>query len=225
MEQAQGPVQAAVEMSSTPERTVETLRSIPDYVSMFGEAFPDADPVTFQNMARAIEAFEATLVTPNSPFDLYLGGDDIDQGLARFVSTEVLRTQRWDLQSDPNVFARLLAACETAKIQLSEADEAFIDLLEVDPVAPLMDTTIRLNQSQLASLVAGLTRRTFVLCDEVLSKAGCRASDVDVVFLAGGATHLRVIQEGVEAYFGREVRTDHNPMHVVALGAAQLAHT
>ena len=75
MEQAQGPVQAAVEMSSTPERTVETLRSIPEYVAMFGTAFPDdADPVTFENMARAIEAFEATLVTPNSPFDLYLSG-------------------------------------------------------------------------------------------------------------------------------------------------------
>ncbi len=77
MEQAQGPVQAAVEMSSTPERTVETLKSIPDYVAMFEETFPgEADPVTFENMARAIEAFEATLITPNSPFDKYLGGDE-----------------------------------------------------------------------------------------------------------------------------------------------------
>ena len=94
MEQAQGPVQAAVEMSSTPERTVETLRSIPAYVAMFGEAFPDdADPVTFANMARAIEAFEATLVTPNSPLDLYLGGndaaltDDEKTGLALFMDS------------------------------------------------------------------------------------------------------------------------------------------
>jgi len=76
-EQAQGPVQAAVEMSSTPERTVATLRSIPEYVALFGEAFPqDADPVTFENMARAIEAFEATLITPNAPFDRYLQGDE-----------------------------------------------------------------------------------------------------------------------------------------------------
>jgi len=81
MEQAQGPVQAAVEMSNTPERTVETLRSIPDYVAMFGEAFPaDADPVTFENMARAIEAFEATLITPNSPFDNYMSGDEAALG-------------------------------------------------------------------------------------------------------------------------------------------------
>jgi len=94
MEQAQGPVQAAVEMSSTPERTVETLRSIPAYVSMFADAFPDeTDPVTFANMARAIEAFEATLITPNSPFDRYLGGDDAaltddeKSGLALFMDS------------------------------------------------------------------------------------------------------------------------------------------
>ncbi len=35
-----GPVQAAVEMNSTPDRTVKTLRSIPDYVQKFKEAFP-----------------------------------------------------------------------------------------------------------------------------------------------------------------------------------------
>ena len=94
MEQAQGPVQAAVEMSSTPERTVETLQSIPDYVAMFEESFPgEADPVTFENMARAIEAFEATLITPNSPFDKYLGGDDAaltdgeKQGLGLFLDS------------------------------------------------------------------------------------------------------------------------------------------
>ena len=94
MEQAQGPVQAAVEMSSTPERTVETLKSIPQYVAMFEEAFPgEADPVTFENMARAIEAFEATLITPNSPFDLYLAGDDAaltdeeKDGLALFMDS------------------------------------------------------------------------------------------------------------------------------------------
>ncbi|UCG85683.1 MAG: cytochrome-c peroxidase [Gemmatimonadota bacterium] len=76
-EQAMGPVQAAVEMNSTPDRVVQTLQSIPEYVQLFEEAFPDeANPVTFENMARAIEAFEATLITPGSPFDRYLAGDE-----------------------------------------------------------------------------------------------------------------------------------------------------
>jgi cytochrome c peroxidase len=75
-EQAKGPVQAAVEMNSTPDRVVATLRSIPEYVVRFRAAFPgEGDPVTFDNMARAIEAYEATLVTPDSRFDRYLKGD------------------------------------------------------------------------------------------------------------------------------------------------------
>ncbi len=74
--QAKGPIQAGVEMANTPENVVLTLKSMPQYVAWFEGAFPgEADPVTFDNMARAIEAFEATLITP-APFDAYLNGDD-----------------------------------------------------------------------------------------------------------------------------------------------------
>ncbi len=74
-EQAKGPVQAAVEMNSTPERSVETLKSMPGYVEAFRRAFPgEKKPVPFDNMARAIEVFEATLLTPDAPFDRYLRG-------------------------------------------------------------------------------------------------------------------------------------------------------
>lgn len=76
-EQAKGPVQASVEMNATPEHVEETLRSIPAYVDMFAQAFPDEkEAVSFDNMAAAIEAFESTLVTPNSRFDQYLEGQD-----------------------------------------------------------------------------------------------------------------------------------------------------
>jgi cytochrome c peroxidase len=91
-EQAKGPVQAAVEMNSTRDRTIKTLTSIPQYVALFKKAFSESDPVTFDNVARAIEAFEATLVTPGSRFDQYLAGkaDALSasekQGLDLFLS-------------------------------------------------------------------------------------------------------------------------------------------
>lgn len=74
-QQAKGPVQASVEMNNTPEATIQVLKSMPEYVALFKKAFPVQGPVTFDNMAEAIEAFEATLLTPDSPFDLYLKGD------------------------------------------------------------------------------------------------------------------------------------------------------
>lgn len=74
--QAKGPVQAGVEMANTPSQVISTLKSMPQYTTWFKAAFPDeADPVTFDNFAKAIEAFEATLITP-APFDSFLNGDD-----------------------------------------------------------------------------------------------------------------------------------------------------
>ncbi|QSV46335.1 cytochrome-c peroxidase [Geobacter benzoatilyticus] len=90
--QAKGPVQASVEMNNKPENLVATLKSIPGYQPLFKKAFPgEADPVTFDNVARAIEVFEATLVTPDAPFDRYLNGNKKalsateEQGLALFL--------------------------------------------------------------------------------------------------------------------------------------------
>lgn len=76
-EQAKGPIQAAVEMNNTPGNVIITLKSMPQYVAMFSKAFPEAkDPVTFDNMAGAIEVFESTLLTPDSPFDRFLKEDE-----------------------------------------------------------------------------------------------------------------------------------------------------
>lgn len=75
-EQAKGPVQASVEMNNTPDLVLKTLNSMPEYVKLFKAAFPaDKDPVSFDNMARAIEVFEATLITPDARFDRYLKGN------------------------------------------------------------------------------------------------------------------------------------------------------
>lgn len=63
-------------MANTPEQVEVTLKSMPQYVEWFTASFPgEKEPVTFDNMAKAIEAFEATLLTP-APFDKYLNGDE-----------------------------------------------------------------------------------------------------------------------------------------------------
>lgn len=76
-EQAKGPIQASVEMANTPENAMAMVNSMPAYVEMFTEAFEgEAEPVTFGNLAKALEAFQATLLTP-APFDAFLNGDDL----------------------------------------------------------------------------------------------------------------------------------------------------
>ena len=74
--QAKGPVMNPVEMAMASEKqVVAVLKSMPEYVEAFRKAFPgEKDPVTYDNMAKAIGAFERKLVTP-SRWDRFLRGD------------------------------------------------------------------------------------------------------------------------------------------------------
>lgn len=75
-EQAKGPILNPKEMAMPSETfTVERIASIPEYVALFRKAFPgEVRPVTYNNIAKSIAAFERTLVTP-SRFDRFLKGD------------------------------------------------------------------------------------------------------------------------------------------------------
>ncbi len=91
--QAKGPILNPAEMAMGDSAEVLThLRSSPRYRAAFAEAFPgEAHPVTYDNVGRAIGAFERGLVTP-SRWDRYLQGDsaalDVTErrGLATFVA-------------------------------------------------------------------------------------------------------------------------------------------
>lgn len=93
-DQAKGPVLNPVEMAMADEASVvKVLKSIPGYAPLFKKAFPaNAEPITYDNMAKAIGAFERTLVTP-SRFDKFLSGDEKalndaeKKGLALYLDT------------------------------------------------------------------------------------------------------------------------------------------
>lgn len=57
------------------KEVIERLKSIPEYVELFKKAFPnEKDPVRYENVGKAIGAFERTLLTP-SRFDEFLKGN------------------------------------------------------------------------------------------------------------------------------------------------------
>ena len=57
------------------ESVEKVLRAYKEYETLFKAAFPsDKEPVTVDNFAKAIGAFERTLITP-APFDAFLKGD------------------------------------------------------------------------------------------------------------------------------------------------------
>lgn len=80
--QVLGPITSQIEMRGTTlaedqilDEVVRRLVGIPEYVALFRAAF-GAEGVTTSTMARALAAFERTLVPHDSSFDRYLAGDD-----------------------------------------------------------------------------------------------------------------------------------------------------
>ncbi|ABB43495.1 Cytochrome c peroxidase [Sulfurimonas denitrificans DSM 1251] len=71
--QAQGPMQAAPEMSATPEHVAAVVTSMPQYVADFKAAYGKDVKITFEKIADTIATFERTLVTP-SVYDDFLNG-------------------------------------------------------------------------------------------------------------------------------------------------------
>ena len=91
-EQAEGPIQAGVEMAMPIELAIETFKNIEGYQPYFEAAFPgEEDPITFENITKAIASFERTLITPDDGLDRYLRGDedalsdDAKRGMEIFV--------------------------------------------------------------------------------------------------------------------------------------------
>lgn len=73
-EQALGPIQSPEEMNQNLDELVQELNEIPGYVEQFQTIF--GTKVTQDGIAKALAAFQRTLITGPSPFDRYLSGDE-----------------------------------------------------------------------------------------------------------------------------------------------------
>lgn len=93
VEQAKETVENPIKMANHRDNLIQTLAEFPGYVERFFVAFPDANnPITFDNFAHAIAAFEATLITPTRFDEFLLGRQDaleLDEivGLRIFLDT------------------------------------------------------------------------------------------------------------------------------------------
>ncbi|MDZ4686146.1 MAG: cytochrome-c peroxidase [Planctomycetaceae bacterium] len=72
-EQALGPIQNPIEMKMSLDEVVGKVNKIPGYKDQFQKVF--GTDVTAENMARAIAAFERTVLSGDAPFDRFQAGD------------------------------------------------------------------------------------------------------------------------------------------------------
>ena len=107
-DQAKGPILNPIEMAMPhPDAAVKRIASVPGYAKQFAEVFGGDDPVTYDNIAKAIAAYERTLTTPNSRFDQYLKGKTTAlsrkevNGMETFVALGCVRCHRGPAMAGP----------------------------------------------------------------------------------------------------------------------------
>jgi cytochrome c peroxidase len=85
---------------------VAKLQANAEYRSLFAGAFGSAQPVSAENLGRAIAAFERTLLANNSPFDRYMRGDrsamteEQVSGMQRFERVGCIKCHNGPMFSD-----------------------------------------------------------------------------------------------------------------------------
>ena len=153
--------------------------------------------------------------------DTFLGGEDFDNRIVEYLTTEFKRDQGVDLTKDKLALQRLKEAAEKAKIELSSATQTEVNLpyITADASGP-KHLALKLSRAKLESLVDDLVQRTMEPCRKALKDAGVTAAEVDEVVLVGGMTRMPKVQEVVKAFFGKEPHKGVNPDEVVAIGAA-----
>ena len=146
--------------------------------------------------------------------DTRLGGDDIDDAIIALVTREIREAFGTALEFPPAARQALRNFAERAKITLSAADSA---TLEVSFGA---DRTYRrvLGRAEFETMIAPLVARTIDACRRAMRDAG--APEIDRVVLVGGSTRIPAVRDAVRAFFGREPYAALDPDQVVALGAA-----
>ncbi len=72
-EQALGPIEAKAEMDLKIDEAVSRIAKVKEYQQAFKKIYKSK--VTKENMAKAIAAFERTIIVDDTPFDRYISGD------------------------------------------------------------------------------------------------------------------------------------------------------
>ena len=153
--------------------------------------------------------------------DTFLGGEDFDMRILKYLTDEFKKDNSVDLSKDPLALQRLKEASEKAKIELSSTSETDINLpyITADASGP-KHLNVKLTRAKLEQLVDDLIERTIKPCENALQDAGLKASDIDEVILVGGMTRMPKVIETVKKLFGKEPNRSVNPDEVVAIGAA-----
>lgn len=180
-----------------------------------------------------VECFDNIIEIVAVAGDNYLGGDDIDQLIAKYFCeenglawkendalTQNCRTENNSTRIDLTIseYAALMQCAEDAKCRLEQENEVEL-VLEVSGKT----YTSKLNQDILFEICMPLFSRIKKLFIHILRDAQARVSDLDDLIMVGGSSRLTVVKRFLTELLGKEPIVLGETDKVVAMGAGVYA--
>ncbi len=169
-----------------------------------------------------LELAEGTFEVLSTSGDNRLGGDDWDNEIVKWLIDLIKKEYKTDVTNNKMAMARLKAAAEKAKIDLSSSQQATIMLpfLVMQQGSEPISVEATLRRSQFEEMTSHLVERCRKPIETALADAKIKISDLDDVILVGGSTRIPAVQQLVETILNRKANRSVNPDEVVAMGAA-----
>lgn len=167
-----------------------------------------------------------------------LGGDDFDTAIMKILVSELTSQggpDILDMSKDQGISKKkmrtaaqiLKEKAEQAKIELSEADSAFIDApnLIKDENGKEYHLSVEVTREQFEDAIKPLIEQSGECIRQALSEAKMEVDDVDRIILVGGSTRVPCIRSQVTEMFGKEPYGDIDAATAVSQGAAIIGAT
>jgi len=153
--------------------------------------------------------------------DTRLGGDDFDRCIVDRILDVIRERDGVSLDAHVPALARLSAAAEQAKMELSDKASAWIREGHIPtPDGGFCSVEMELTREDFEEMSRSLLERTAEFVGRALSEAGLRADQIDRVLLVGGMTRMPAVSALVENLFGHARMPVVDPDRSVAAGAA-----
>jgi molecular chaperone HscC len=163
-----------------------------------------------------LELFDGVMEVRASAGDNFLGGEDFVTLMAdNFLQKSGLQKALGTTALSPQQQQRLRDEAERAKRTLSDHPKATMSIRYGDK-----DCRWEIDEASLTALAEPLLQRLRVPVERALRDATIRASELNSVVLAGGATRMPIVRKLVSRMFGRFPAVNLNPDEAIALGAA-----
>ncbi len=168
-----------------------------------------------------LELGEGVFEVKSTNGDTFLGGDDFDDRIIRWLADEFKKDQGIDLSKDKMALQRLKEAAEKAKCELSTVMETEINLpfITADATGP-KHLLFKLSRAKFEQIVDDLFKRSVEPCKKALADAGKTVEQINEAVMVGGQTRTPKVIATVKEFFKKEPHRGVNPDEVVAIGAA-----